>query len=303
MIYSYTIIIPHHNIPDLLVRCLDSIPKREDIQVIIVDDNSDPEKVDFSHFPGTEAAPVEGLHTEVYLTKEGRGAGYARNVGLQHANGEWLLFADADDVFCDGIHEALSYLSSTAADLVYFKVEARDCITREPNNEAAYQNEICDKYLAGDTESLKYHHEVPWGKAVRRSMVEKNNIRFDELYCGNDSLFAIKCDYYSKKTEAYDALLYCWMTRAGSLWHNPDDRWFRTRFISRIHIVQFFNSVGVESQWSDDRLKWYLMSISYKSASDYIRHHWQYALACHHYLLLLKAPIDPLRVWLGSLRQ
>ena len=37
---TYTFIIPHHNCPELLDRCLTSIPQRDDIQVIVVDDNS-----------------------------------------------------------------------------------------------------------------------------------------------------------------------------------------------------------------------------------------------------------------------
>ena len=40
MQYRYTIIIPHYNIIDLLGRALSSIPDREDIQIIVVDDNS-----------------------------------------------------------------------------------------------------------------------------------------------------------------------------------------------------------------------------------------------------------------------
>ena len=43
MIY-YSFIIPHHNTPDLLKRLIDSIPQREDIEVIVVDDNSDEDK-------------------------------------------------------------------------------------------------------------------------------------------------------------------------------------------------------------------------------------------------------------------
>ena len=42
---SYSIIIPHKNTPSLLQRCLDSIPQRSDIEIIIVDDNSDEQKV------------------------------------------------------------------------------------------------------------------------------------------------------------------------------------------------------------------------------------------------------------------
>ena len=36
----YSIIIFHKNCPDLLQRCLDFIPCREDLQIIVVDDNS-----------------------------------------------------------------------------------------------------------------------------------------------------------------------------------------------------------------------------------------------------------------------
>ena len=39
-VVNYSIIIPHYDIPDLLVRCLKSIPVREDVQVIVVDDCS-----------------------------------------------------------------------------------------------------------------------------------------------------------------------------------------------------------------------------------------------------------------------
>ena len=47
---NYSIVIPHKNTPDLLQYCLDSIPVRDDVQVIVVDDNSDADKVDFEHF-------------------------------------------------------------------------------------------------------------------------------------------------------------------------------------------------------------------------------------------------------------
>lgn len=48
---NYTIIIPHKNSSNLLLRCLKSIPDREDLEIIIVDDDSNPEIVDFNNFP------------------------------------------------------------------------------------------------------------------------------------------------------------------------------------------------------------------------------------------------------------
>ena len=35
---NYSFIIPHHNCPKQLNRLLDSIPQREDIEIIVVDD-------------------------------------------------------------------------------------------------------------------------------------------------------------------------------------------------------------------------------------------------------------------------
>ena len=40
---NYSIVIPHYNLPALLRRCLGSIPQRDDIQVIVVDDGSSEE--------------------------------------------------------------------------------------------------------------------------------------------------------------------------------------------------------------------------------------------------------------------
>ena len=34
---NYSVIIPHHNCPDLLSRLIDSIPDRDDIQIVVVD--------------------------------------------------------------------------------------------------------------------------------------------------------------------------------------------------------------------------------------------------------------------------
>lgn len=111
---NYSVIIPHKNIPTLLQHCIDSIPRRDDVQIIVVDDNSDPEKVDFDNFPGKDDP-----HVELYFTKEGKGAGYARNVGLEHAKGKWLLFADADDYFLEDLNRLMNDYLNSHSDIIF----------------------------------------------------------------------------------------------------------------------------------------------------------------------------------------
>ena len=97
---DYSIIIPHKNIPELLQRCLDSIPRRDDLEIIVVDNNSSPELVDFDHFPGMDRSDVVMVRDN-----ESKGAGGARNTGVSIARGRWILFVDADDMFNDCINQ------------------------------------------------------------------------------------------------------------------------------------------------------------------------------------------------------
>ena len=95
---NYSIIIPHYNSPDLLMRCLMSIPVKENIQVIVIDDcspNSDDYLVRYSELQ------------EYYKTPRGGSAGRARNIGLDYVKGKWVICVDADDLFVENIEEFL----------------------------------------------------------------------------------------------------------------------------------------------------------------------------------------------------
>ena len=112
----YSIIIPHKNTPELLQFCLDSIPVRDDVQVIVIDDNSSSDKVDFNHFP-----LWKGMYYEYHLTKEGKGTGYAQNIGLEYAKGKWVIFVGADDYLLPSISEILDDEKDTDADIIFFR--------------------------------------------------------------------------------------------------------------------------------------------------------------------------------------
>lgn len=210
---TYTIIIPHKNIPDLLRRCLASIPKFENLQIIVVDDNSDPNKVDFVHFPGLGEPCVE-----VYFTKEGRGAGYARNVGLNYARGEWLLFADADDTFNEGFVQVLDLYSKSSFDIVYFKTNG----FLESSGKYSYRNYFYDiQYdyakMKKDMNLYYYYMYQPWGKMIKRDLVVKNNILFDEVKVSNDRMFSVKTVFFAKKICCSKEAVYTSFSQSNSL--------------------------------------------------------------------------------------
>ena len=111
--FNYSIIIPHKNIPSLLRRCLDSIPERDDLEIIVVDDNSKEDTI-------RDLQTIHRNNLQIIYTKEGRGAGYARNVGISKAQGKWILFADADDYFEEIAFNTLDLFTNSKAQLVLF---------------------------------------------------------------------------------------------------------------------------------------------------------------------------------------
>ena len=213
-----SIIIPHHNTPTLLQRCLDSIPADKGIQVIVVDDNSDPTKVDFEKFPGKVRPDVE-----IFLTKEGRGAGYARNVGLQHAKGDWLLFADSDDYFVQGFYDVIRKYIDNDTDMVLFKAKSVISDTLEPSNRNENINTRIDEALEGkiDEKHASIAVQSPWCRLIRRQFVEDNKIRFEEVIACNDTMFTTKCTCLANSIQLSPDYIYVITYRQGSLW---DDR-------------------------------------------------------------------------------
>jgi len=213
---NYSIIIPHKNIPELLRRCLDSIPRRDDVQIIVVDDNSDPGKADFEHFPGLGDPCVE-----VVFAKEGKGAGYARNVGLTKAVGNWLLFADADDYFTNGFMEYLDNYKNSNYDLIYFGINGVNAKKRQENSSSRKLNKLMrDAIFRKKYDIYKYTVYVVWGKMINQSFVKENNIIFDETKVVNDLMFSIKTSYYAKNIFFDEHRIYTYEIRLDSLTSN-----------------------------------------------------------------------------------
>lgn len=207
---TYTIIIPHKDISQLLQRCLDSIPQREDVQVIVVDDNSDPEKVDFAHFPGLDRADVE-----CYFTKDGKGAGYARNVGLKHARGKWLLFADADDFFHPNLLEILDRWKDSTRDIIYFETDSvySDTFESVESRHTMHPSTMVREDMENDLNWI-----VLWGRMIRAELVRKHHILFEEVRWGNDVMFSTYCNYYAgRNVDICSDMLYCATIRENSL--------------------------------------------------------------------------------------
>ncbi len=198
---TYSIIIPHRNCPELLRRCIDSIPVRDDVQIIVVDDNSDQEKK-----PSIERA---GLEIVLLDAEHSKGAGRARNVGLSKALGKWLLFSDADDYFTDALPSLMDkYVDDEVTDIVYLNARTFN----EKGEQGVFKTDsLIRNYLHEKKDSemrLRYELWTPWSRMVKRELALRHNLRFDEVPATNDKMFCLQCSLYSKNIKAEDVFVY-----------------------------------------------------------------------------------------------
>lgn len=226
--YKYSIIIPHKNTPSLLVRCVASIPQRDDLQIVIVDDNSDPSIVDFYNFP-----IKNDEHTIVIFDKSGKGAGRARNIGMENATGEKFIFADADDFFNYCFNEVLDEYKDDTSDIVFFNASSCDSLTyiNRPNR-AEFINELFDGYLKNPTlfeYYLRYECGAPWSKIIKKELISDNQVVFEETTVNNDVKFSYLSGHLAKTVKADKRAIYCLTYSPSSISYTMNDEKYQSR--------------------------------------------------------------------------
>jgi glycosyltransferase involved in cell wall biosynthesis len=232
----YSIVIPHKNIPDLLRRCLDSIPRRDDLQIIVVDDNSDTGMVDFSQFPGLGDPSVE-----VLFEKEGKGGGYARNIGLTRAKGAYVLFADADDFYTPDFNAILDTYKEDTSDIVFFNAHSVSSDTFKPAERSGPLNRYIGIYHTSHRQSrkkkaellLRYRFSEPWAKIIKKSFIDEHHLRFDETPINNDCTFSYSAGFYAQAIAVESRTGYCVTTRPESLSYAPKTA---EKILARIYV-------------------------------------------------------------------
>lgn len=219
--------------------------------------------MNFEHFP-----QWKGKHYEYYLTKEGRGTGYARNVRLEYATGKWVLFVDADDFLLPDVGEIFEEEKDTEADIVFFRPKAVLLDDRTSfSKRAVFYNAIIDRYYqTGDEMELRCRWFSSCSKFFRLEMIRDNNICFDEIKYSNDNLFVVKVGVRAGKIAVRDKIYLCITESGNSLTSNfmkkpgefqiRTDAFFRAQKVLHEHGYPVDEMVALKfmrSLFSDDR--------------------------------------------------
>lgn len=167
-----SVIVPIYNTASYLSRCIASLVNQtySDLQIILIDDGS----TDNSGAIADEWQAIDS-RIEVYH-QSNRGQSAARNVGLQHAKGEYIAFVDSDD-YIDS-----NYFSTMlqAAD------DTTDCV-QTGYRRVKKNGEIIKAYHPKHF----YQYTSPCMRLYRRGFIECHHLRFPEGMIYEDVVFSI----------------------------------------------------------------------------------------------------------------
>ena len=204
--YVYSITITHYNNPELLSRMLRSIPERDDIQVIVVDDaSSDDNK--------KKLAALQHRNLEIIYTPENHGAGYERNVGLDHAKGKWLIACDCDDCFADGAFEVLDKYRDTEYDYIQYLVSptSESLIKASTLHSDVSVRKYIQKQSKKNIRLLKFYNNDCWNKMVSMKFMKEHDIRWEECRINVDVMYALQLNVYARSILIVPKVLYLYI--------------------------------------------------------------------------------------------
>lgn len=282
----FSIIVPQRNSIDTIPRLMNSIPEREDIEIIIVDNTPTPIT--------KEEIGIDRDYQLLWSAPE-RHAGGARNVGIENAHGKWLLFADADDYFADGAFEVFFSKAESDAEIVYTGMGGIYPETGEKSDRGDVYAKLVHDYLTGEKteEDLRLNFVSPCCKMVSRGLVERHHIRYDEIRAANDAYFSHVSGYYATQIEAVDFVSYIATVSKGSLTMRRDYEVIKSRLYATLHCNQFLKRIGCS------RRQYSIMYALYESKHYGLKAFFEF---CGMIISFRQNPLIGCKHWLNSLK-
>ncbi len=205
-----SVIVPIYNAQEMILATLESILAQtlQEIEIICVDDGSSDDTLSVLRKIQEKDKRVR------VIAQENRGAGAARNTGLDVATGEYLSFLDADDLFNPQMLEkAYTKAIQTDADMVVFRSDQfRDDLQEFLPAKWTLRIEELPPYRPMDFRTFtdnvfKVFVGWAWDKLFKHTFVIEQGLRFQELRTSNDMLFVFTAIVTAKRIEVIDEVL------------------------------------------------------------------------------------------------
>ena len=205
--FHISVIIPAFNVAETLSQCLESVIAQtlKDIEIICINDGSTDETMDILNRYAHSDARIR------VLSQSNMGAGFSRNIAIDTARGEYVVFMDADDYYPDT--DILYCLYNKAV-----KNNALMCGGCFSNINNDTINIIYNKTYKGYTfeeegiiEYKDYQFDYGFHRFIySRNMLIEHNIRFPHYKRYQDPPFLVNAMIAAGSFYAIPKVVYCY---------------------------------------------------------------------------------------------
>lgn len=213
-----TVIIPVYNAESFLSRCLDSVIEQtyNHYEVFLVDDGSSDSSGMICDAYAEKDCRINVIH------KQNEGAGLSRNLGIEKAKGDYLVFIDADDYVDKHYFELLSRHDE---DIVFINIKqvSVDGIVLKDESVSKYSTKTKDEILRHSITG-----KMNWGgvrKAVKTQLVRRNNIKYSLHKVGEEAIYTYRILMSANSIGFLDYPCYYYVQHSDSLSHARCDNY------------------------------------------------------------------------------
>ena len=254
-----TVIVPCYNLENYIETSLKSIlcQTYKNLEIIIIDDGSQDNSVSLIKNLQKNDVRIK------LITQTNRGAANARNVGLDNASGQFILFLDGDDLLSpDSIESNIKILNEDSSfDWVAFPIIRIDKNGNKIAKKGIFNDKIYNNEIIYSVDYIKTFNEgklsgVCCGCLYRRSVIK--NIRFPENEFYEDSFFFTDLLAYTSKGFLSDKGIYYYVYRQGSSqlqkydFKHLQSRYNLTNYRLKNFRMKFPKDEEIYKKWEDD---------------------------------------------------
>lgn len=230
-----SIIVPVYNVEEYLERCIDSIfcqrMAEEDMEIIMVDDGS----------TDNSRAIAEALaakhHSLQLIHQENGGQSAARNTGLRHASGQYVMFVDSDDYLLPNVLDKV-YGCAVQHDLDMCAYRFKTMKVDGSWYEDMVQPFDTDKIYTGEQALLK-HVSISSACAnlYKMEFIQQNNLFFSVGIVHEDVDFNSRAYAFAERIMFTGHLVYAYFRNENSLSRSKDLGMLRKSLLDELSVA------------------------------------------------------------------
>ena len=201
---TVSVIMPVFNAEKTLHKSIESLifQTSDNWELIAVDDGSTDSSLKILEDYSKNNPKIKVIH------QNNSGPGAARNTAIKNAQGEYIAFLDADDLYDSDFIESINgKIETEDKDLIFY-----DLICERENGDIIRTIDISKYRNLSKTELIRYQMtgKLEWGmvKVIRKKIISDNDLAFSCDSVGEEAIFSFSALNCAESIEFIDKAIY-----------------------------------------------------------------------------------------------